>query len=61
MFNISQAVNKKTSRMNIGEIKDAIKLVKEVIDNDNFQYDKKLFRDRMDELVEQLKIREERM
>jgi len=33
MFNISQAVNKKTSRMNIGEIKDAIKLVKEVITN----------------------------
>lgn len=61
MFNISQAVNRNISKLSIGEMKEAIKLVKEVIDNNNFQFDKKLFKDRLNELIEQLKIREERL
>ena len=51
-FNISQAVNRNINKMSLYELNLSIQLVNEVINVENFKYDKKLFKNRLKLLQE---------
>ncbi len=46
-FNISHAMNRDIKKLSKDELDNAIELVSEVISNDKFKYDKKIFIDRL--------------
>jgi hypothetical protein len=49
-FTISHAVNRNIDKLTSKELELSISLIQEVINNKNFKYDKKLFKDRLNVL-----------